>query len=128
MSMKRLLRATSAAGMCLAVLPLMFANLTSHSVPSHSRTGTVQGLLEKGSSDPVHSQPWPGVVTARRQGTTVATTMANKHGRYVLHLAPGRYTLTGRTRHSSLTCIYRHRVDVHAGETIKHVNLICPQP
>ncbi len=125
--MKRLLSAISAAGMSLAVLPLVFTNLTGHfAQPAHARSGTVQGLLEKGSAYPPHSQPWPGLVTARRHGATVASARTNKRGHYVLHLAPGRYTLTGKTRHSSLTCIYPNRVTVHAGQAIKHVDLVCP--
>jgi len=113
----------------LAVLPLTFASQAGRSAPAATDRGTVTGVLElAGGPYPGRTFPRPGTITARRHGMRIVTVRTTRHGRYMLHLAPGRYRLTGRPRHTGLTCIAPHPVTVRAGQRVKGIKVICPVP
>jgi hypothetical protein len=128
MTKNRFLRLASRASLSLAVLPVVFAFASPAAQQPHAGRGTVTGVLELvGGPYPGHRFPRQGTVIARRHGKVVTIRTA-KHGRYVLHLAPGRYIITGKPRHTGILCRAAHPVTVHAGQAIHHVFVNCPVP
>jgi hypothetical protein len=128
MTKNRLKYSASLAGASLAVLPLVLTSQAGHS-PQLADRGTITGVLELvGGPAPGRSFPEPGTVTAHRHGVAIATVRTTRHGRYVLQLAPGRYRLTGRPRHTKVNCFTPHPVTVRADKTVKGINVICPVP
>jgi hypothetical protein len=114
----------------VAVLPILFASPGGHAARAGTDPdrGTVTGVLELvGGPYPGIKRPEPGRVIAQRHDRASVSVRTSKHGRYVLHLVPGRYVLSGKIRGGGLICHAAHPVTVRADIT-KHINVVCPVP
>jgi hypothetical protein len=102
----------------------------------HGKFEMVGGPMQPGkTSTPV--KPLSGVVTFRGSGGDVLNVTVGPSGKFSLNLAPGSYTVTGRSKQieqqnadgsvSNPTCSPAVKLTVRAG-TAAHVTVVCAVP
>jgi hypothetical protein len=90
---------------------------------SHT-TGAVSGTLSLGGS----LQAGSCVRATNDKGKVVSTVQTDRDGSFVMHLAPGTYSLQGKPSGSFGWMCSSNPVDVAAHATVRNVQLGCSTP